>query len=192
MNAINFIVIIAILWAVREVIIGVIVMRSRRKYKHEYRTERTQSHFAEARNELMRLALSGEANVNSESFKHFYYFNTALMRRSDQYPELSSAMTHKFLCERGAITDSVLDQESKHWTPAFRHVVVRTANAMDYIVLDYSWAIRLMFRFERRKQPHLTPIRMLRHFAETIEKEEPIAEIRRTQKAMYRMAGATA
>ncbi len=192
MDAVTLIVIIAVLWAVREVVISIVVMRSRRRYKHEYRTERTQSHFAEARNQLMRLALNGELDVNSKSFKYFYYFNTALMRRPDQYPEISHAMTQKFLgnYEQGAA--SPLDEESKHWTPAIKDVVVMTANAMDYIVVDYSWVIRLMFRFERRKQPHLTPIRMLRRIAKKLEEEKTISEIRRTQKEMYRMAGATA
>lgn len=190
MNAVTFIVIIAVLWAVREVVISIVLMRSRRKYRHEYRVERTQSHFAEARNELMQLALKGEVDVNSESFKLFYSFNTALMRRPDQYPELSYALTHSFLCQANDGTDNPLDQESKHWTPDFKHVVIRTANAMDYIVVDYSWVVRLLFRFEKRKQPHLTPVRMLRRIAQNLEKEKPIAEIRRTQKAMYRMAAA--
>lgn len=192
MSAITLIVVIAVLWAIRELVVGIVVMRSRRKYKHEYRTERTQSHFAEARNKLMRLAIDGEVDVNSESFRRFYCFNTTLMRRPDQYPELSHAITHVFLTESGNSHDSTLDQESKHWTPAFKRVVVMTANAMDYIVLDYSWIVRLIFRFEKRKHPHLTPVRMLKRIAQNLEKEKPISEIRRTQKEMYRMAGAVA
>ncbi|MFN2455514.1 MAG: hypothetical protein ABR577_14980 [Pyrinomonadaceae bacterium] len=94
------------------------------------------------------------------------------------------------MSQSGGNTASPLDQESKHWTPAFRHVVIKTANAMDYIVLDYSWLVRWMFRFEKKRQPHLTPIRMLRRIAVALEKEKPIAEIRQTQKAMYRMAAA--
>lgn len=192
MNAITLIVVIAVLWAVRDLIIGFYVWLSRRKYRHEYRTERTQSHFAAARNDLMRLAIAGEVNVNSTSFKRIYSLNTALMRRPDQYPEFSQAITYMFVSNHNAEPDEELERESKEWSPAFKQVVRATARAMDYIVLDYSWLMRLMFRLEKKQDPELTPKGMLSRISKRAkEKEKSISEIRRTQKVMYKMASAT-
>jgi len=192
MNAITLIVVIAVLWAARDLIIGFYVWHSRQKYRHEYRTERTQSHFAVARNDLMRLAIAGEVNVNSTSFRRIYSLNTALMRRPDQYPEFSQAITFMFVSNHNAEPDEELERESKQWSPAFRQVVKATAHAMDYIILDYSWIMRQMFRLEKRLYPDATPKRMLGRISKAIEeKERSISEIRRTQKVMYRMASAT-
>lgn len=192
MSAITFIVIVGILWAVRELVVGIVVRRSRRKYRHEYRVERTQSHFAAARNELMRLAVAGEVDVNSRSFQRFYYVNTAIMRRPDQYAEISHAMVTAVLTRQGE-PDEQLSRESKNWSPAFREVVKATAHAMDYIILDYSRLVRFMFRLEKIKDPESNPHRMLTGIAKMIENEEKertLAQIRRTQSVMYTMAGA--
>jgi hypothetical protein len=192
MSAITLIVVIAVLWAVRNFIVGFYAWLSRQNYKYEYRTERTQSHFAAARNDLMLLAIANEVDVNSVSFKQIYALNTALMRRPDQYPEFSQAIAHWVICNRDEQHDEVLERESKEWSPAFRQVVKATAHAMDYIILDYSWIMRLMFRIEKRLHPDTTPKRMLSRISQVVEeKERSIAEIRRTQKAMYRMASAT-
>jgi hypothetical protein len=195
MNAITFIVIIGVLWAVRELAVGIVVRRSRRKYRHEYRVERTQSHFAAARNELMRLAVAGEVDVNSRSFQRFYYVNTAIMRRPDQYSEISRAMVGAFLSRQGDEPDEQLSRESKNWSPAFRDAVKATAHAMDYIILDYSRLVRFMFWLERLEDPESNPHRMLSRVARMIEnkeKEKTLSQIRRTQKVMYTMAGAHA
>lgn len=194
MNAITFIIIVGVLWAVRELVVGIVVMRSRRKYRHDYRVERTQSHFAAARNELMRLAVAGEVDVNTKSFQRFYYLNTAIMRRPDQYVELSRAMVGAFLSRKGD-ADEQLSIESKSWSPAFREVVKATANAMNYIILDYSRLMRFMFRLEKLKDPESNPHRMLSRAAKMIEnkeKEKTLSQIRRTQTVMYTMAGAQA
>jgi hypothetical protein len=192
MNAITLIVVIAVLWATRDLIIGFYVWLSRRKYRHEYRTERTQSHFAVARNDLMRLAIAGEVDVNSTSFRRIYSLNTVLMRRPDQYPEFSQAITYMFVSNHNAEPDEELERESKEWSPAFRQVVRATAHAMDYIVLDYSWLMRQMFRLEKKLDPDLTPKGMLSRISKRAkEKEKSISEIRRTQKVMYKMASAT-
>ena len=189
MNAVTLIVVIAVLWVLRELIVGYYVRRSRRKYREEYRTERAQSHFAAARNDLMRLAIAGEIDVDSASFRRFYFINTALMRRPDQYPQFSQAITRMILDSRGLEPDEELVRESKRWTREFRAVVTATANALDYILLDYSRLVRLMFRMEKIQDPESNPSRMLTKLAKKLEeKERTISDIRRTQKAMHRMA----
>jgi len=198
MSAITLIVLIGVLWAVRELVVGIVVKRSRRRYRHEYRVERTQSHFAAARNELMRLAVAGELDVNSRSFQRFYYVNTVIMRRPDQYSEINRAIVGAILSGKGDEPDEQLSRESKNWTPAFREVVTATAHALDNIVLDYSRLMRLMFWMERMQDPETNPHRMLSRAAKRIEKmenkekEKTLSQIRRTQRAMYTMAGAHA
>lgn len=192
MIALTLLVLIGLLWGVMEFIYGTILWYQRRKIRHNRRVEITQRHFAVARNELMRLALTGEVDVNSESFRRFYFLNTAMMRRPDQYQQFSYAITHMFLSDKGTEPSDELQRERKNWSPAFREAVKATASALDYIVLDYFWPIRVMYWLDRKQHPESTPIRMLSRTAERLEKKEKtVSEIRRTQKAMYMMASAT-
>jgi len=189
MTALTLLVLIGLLWTVKELTLGTIFWYQRRKIRHNLRVEITESHFAIARNELMRLALEGEIDVNSVSFKRFYFLNTTLMRRPDQYPQFSHAITGMFLSNHSAEPDEELRRESLSWSPAFKQVVKATANALDYIVIDYSWIVRLMFRLEKRRNPNSTPHHMLSRLAVRMEKKEStISEIRRTQRVMYAMA----
>lgn len=188
MSVVTFIAIIALIWTGRELIVGIFIWRSRHIFRNELRKERAEGQFAIARNKLMNLALASEIDVNTISFKSFYSINTAFMRRPDQYSEMTAALVHLFLNVHDSSQGEELQAESKRWSPAFREVVKDTADAMDYLVLDYSWIIRWMFRLEKRHNPDSTPLRMLKRLAYSVEKEQPIADIRQTQNAMYRMA----
>lgn len=190
MNALTVLILIGLLWGIKEFVYGTILWYQRRKIRHDLRVETTQRHFAVARNELMRLALTGEVDVNSASFKRFYFLNTTLMRRPDQYPAMSGAVTHAFLRNTDAEPDEELSRESKQWSPAFRQVVKATAKAMDYIVVDYSWPMRIAFYLERAHDPDTTPLRMLTRTAEDREKEnKTLSEIKLMQQVINSMAG---
>jgi len=189
MNALTVLFLIGLMWGIKELIYGTFLWLQRRKIRHNLRVEITQRNFAVARNELMRLALKGEVDVNSASFKRIYFLNTGLMRRPDQYPEMSNAIARVFLSNEETEPDEELKRESKTWSPGFREVVKATAKAMDYIVLDYSWLVRLAFRLEKSVHPDSTPRQMLSRAAREIEnKEKTISDIRRTQRVMYMMA----
>lgn len=189
MTAISILALIFVLWAIREVVIGVLAWLDSRKIRHERNSERTRRQFAEARNRLVKLAVDRRVDVNSASFKYFYQINTAFMRRPDQYREISAAVAYSFLKpDSDSPSDEELLREAKDWSPEFKKVVRATADAMGYLLLDYSFFLRLMFRMEKKHDPHSHPFKMMRRFAAKVEKEKPVIQIRQTQRAMYTMA----
>ncbi len=188
--ALSIIALVLVLWAIRELIVGTWAWIDTRKVRHERNVERTRRQFAEARNHLFRLMLEHKVNVDSVSFKHFYQINTAFMRRPDQYREISAAVAYLFLKMPDSPPSQEMLDESKDWSPEFKQVVRATADAMGYLLLDYSLFIRLMFYSEKRHDPDSTPVRMLRKLAAKVERERPVVQIRQTQKAMYSMAAA--
>src|SRR5258705_8526855 len=123
MLIIKFVVAIMLFWILRELIVGLFVWRSRRKIRQAIRKERTQSQFAQARNEVMRLAQTSRINMNSETFGFLYRINTFVMRRPDQYREISSWLTTRFLNPSKPAQNNALREESKQWTPEIKAVV---------------------------------------------------------------------
>lgn len=191
MIAVSFICLVVVLWTGKELIIGIWAWVDYRKLKHTRNTERTRRQFAEARNELMRAAIEKQVDFNSMSFQYFYRLNTAFMRRPDQYREIMAAIAHSVLNPQDSKTGEEVITESSNWSPEFKRIVKTTADAMGYLLLDYSLFLRIAFRLEKRFNPESTPILMLRGWAEKfIEKEPPLADIRHTQNAMYRLAAA--
>ena len=185
-TAISLIVLVVLLWAARNIALGICASIENRRARQTRNKERTRRQFAEARNALMNLAIAKDVDVNSLSFRFFYYINTAFMRRPDQYREISIVLVNLFLNQHDSSSGEELLAESRHWSPSFKSVVRLTAGALGYVVLDYSWSVRLMFRLEKRMDPESTPFRMLKRIAE--HKEKPIVEIQETQAAMYRLA----
>jgi len=148
--------------------------------------ERTRRQFAEARNMLMKLVMHRAVDVDSTSFKFFYYINTAFMRRPDQYQDVCGVLVSLFLHQENSSSGDELLAESKTWSEGFKAVVRETANALGYVVIDYSWLMRLAFKLGRKEA---SPFHMLSSVrAQIVAREERIAEIAEARKAMYKMA----
>ena len=187
--AISVLVLLALALIVRNLILGIWAFVDHRRIKHSRNKERTRRQFAESRNALVELAMAREVDVKSRSFQLFYHINTAFMRRPDQYREISGLLVRLFLDHHNSSPAEELLAESKNWSPGFKAVVRSTADALGYVVLDYSWFIRLMFRLEKLFDSNSTPFRMLSEFRTSIEeKEKPIIEISQSRRAMYQMA----
>lgn len=189
----EFTVFVLILWGIREIIIGFWTGHRNRSLRKLIRIERTQQHFAEARNDLMRLALDREIDIRSETFGSLYRINTLVMRFPDAYPELSAVLKHLVLTT--PTNSDGLPEESKHWSPSICRVVKETADAMDYIILEYSRVFRFWYWVNKKADPTITPIRLLRRIAQGLEERESrnnpiVSEIRETQRKMHSLCPA--
>ncbi len=173
------------------------VRRVARKYQHLYRVEVTESHFANARNELMQLALQKKIDVNSFTFKYLYSFNTALMRRPDQFQKLSESMFKSIW--RNSETNSnenIFKKEQEQWTPEVKRVFHLTADAIGYIVVEYSGFLRFVLKWLRRKDKSLNHTHAV-DFLLYISKQDRRAieaerEMKEVQDELYKFSGASA
>lgn len=189
MRAASIILLLAIAVIVKNLVLGTWAAKDRSRIRHYRNKERTRRQFAEARNALTELALTRDTDVNSMSFRFFYYINTAFMRRPDQYREISGVLVALFLNQHNSSSSEELLAESRMWSPGFKAVVRKTADALGYVVIDYSWWRRFMFKLEKRLDPGSTPFRMLSKWRRSLEeKETPINEISLSRRAMYKMA----
>lgn len=153
-SQIELIVIGVLAWtALLEILYAVWINRSRRKYQNTIRNERIRQHFASARRTLMELAISGEIDVDSITFKSFYSLQTFIMRRPDQYREISQLLLELVATDNSEEdSDRVkrLTKESELWSDKTKDLAHFTAAGLDLIVAEYSWLYRLLSRIEER------------------------------------------
>lgn len=183
------------LWIIREIVVGTVVWTKQKKISERVRMECAQRHFAEARNELMGLAMSGAIDMESATFALVYYINTMVMRRPDKYPEISAALAATLLSPEPTKENVAIVEESKHWTPAIKNVMNLTADAMNYIILEYSRFWRAVYWIEKRVDPSATPVGMIRKLADHIResranKDPIISGIQKAQEKMLKLCAA--
>jgi hypothetical protein len=168
MIAVKFIVLLLILWCLRELIIAFFVKRHTKELSYNLLVDRTQGKFAKARNTLMRLALMRKIDADSATFRSLYFLLTGFMRRPDAYPQINAALRKTFLLEGSSIDFSVVEAESNEWNSDIKQVVALTAEALNDIIINYAQFTETrrgflrskhIFHFDKRKDPVLEDIR---------------------------------
>ena len=171
MNALIFLTVVTLLWVAREVFVSIASLRSRIRYEHLRKIEQTQGNFAEVRNELMRLAVSGEANARTDTFREIYQLNTAFMRRPDEYVDMSNALRRFMMSnEETPSGKTAIERESGQIDDATKKVALMTADALSHIVVDYSFILRNGYRYIRRSDPGLTKTEFVREISRDLRK----------------------
>jgi hypothetical protein len=147
-------------------------------------------------------------DANSATFKQFYFVNTVFMRSPDRYPELAVALHQAFLGNRlgtnKARPNLQLMRESKTWSPEVQQVVIHTADALQQVLVDYSFFCRLYFKGAEEKakfeHKHLNGWHLVdwltckaRTLAQKVaaniaKKDQFVQDIRNAQDLMYQMA----
>lgn len=123
--------------------------RRRRLYwEHKTRVEQTRGHFAGARNELLRVVRDGELSVDSETFRQIYGIQTFIMRRPDQYVEISEQLTRALWRHNGERA-TWIDEEAPTWTPRVRDVMSQTAQGIGLVIWNYSRIRRAIMNFRK-------------------------------------------
>jgi hypothetical protein len=142
---------VAVLWILRELLLGLWAWRKARRFDHLRKVERTRAQFAIIRNRLAKLTIQDRLNPCSVTFNRLYLVNTVFMRSPDSYPELCQALHATILTSKKQSPSPALLKESKTWSPEVRQVVIHTADAMQQVLIDYSWLFRVYFSIARQK-----------------------------------------
>jgi hypothetical protein len=147
-HALEYLLFIAVAFTAAEIVLGLWLSRRRRYYKNIVRTERIRLQIGDARCRLMRVAANGELSHETATFRDLYFIQTAMMRGTDAYPQISEAMWRKVLrFERR--TQTALSAEAETWTPEVREIANQTADAIRKIWIEYV-PFGLLLRFARR------------------------------------------
>lgn len=195
MTGYHLLILILMGWALREVVLGIVVFRQRKSIRHKWRVECTQRQFAEARNKLMEAALAGELDSNSATFQFFYWLNTRMMRRPDEYEQISALLRETVLSWTRGSNESDLARETRDWSDSTRGAVTLTAFAIHMLVIDYSLMLRSFMRlyFYAGKCIPKAAMHRIQVFAEQAgekmsRKRKVVADINHTQRALNKLA----
>lgn len=148
MNGFALLIWVALLWFSVELGLGIRSWTTAKRYAHDLRVEKTTREFASARNKLMHLARTGMIDVESETFRTFYYLTTFVMRRPDQYPEISEALMKVIVLRGKSASYNLLKEESRKWTPEVKKLVREVSGAFSSLLVDYSSLFRFLLRLE--------------------------------------------
>lgn len=184
---------LASLWCLREVVVGLLARGRSKRLRHVRRREMTQRHFAEARNELMKLAVAGKIDVNSATFKRLYFLNTAIMRRPESYQEIGAALRSAILNSAEGKGTDALRRESEGWSDEVKVAIAKTERALSNLMVIYSRLWRLMYRFRHQVLPSLhflaRAIDWLIERAEEYERRDPfVSDVLDSQMKMRDLA----
>lgn len=140
-----------------------------------------------ARNLLMELALRDEIDVESFTFKLFYNFNTAIMRRPDAYPAIGAKLRQ--ILHVPSADHEALTEESRRWTPGVKLMITQTSGAMNYIIVNHSRVWRWLYRFRWFLAPLFEYLFVNRAWfkraLERQQKKDPmVADIKATQRGL--------
>src|SRR5437016_7860357 len=87
------------------------------------------------------------------------------MRRVDQYPLIGAYIFATSIDIKEDSQEpnikSVIKDESRNWSLEIKNVAKMTADAMNFLLIDYSILTRAIYFIYRINDPKLTPIDML-------------------------------
>lgn len=170
MNGIVFLAVLAMLWIGREIFVGLNSMRLRKEYEYKRRLEQTQGRFAVVRNELMRLAMEGEADATTETFREIYQLNTSFMRRPDEYKVMSAALRRFVMSSDTPNGQAAISREMHNIDGGTKKAARMTSEALSHIVVDYSFVLRSAYSHIRKSDPSFTKHRLVSDLARDMRK----------------------
>jgi len=173
-------VIVCILFAfiVKDAALAVIAFISGKKLSHSIRIEKTRSHFALLRHDLLDLTRRGGLDSNSVTFQTLYLLSTKIMRSPDRYHEISDVSRKIFFLQEEDPANrrflSVLRKESETWNEETSRILFQLTEGLFMILIDYSLLMRFLFNLSRivkRISPSLPFFDRTLRKAENLEKK---------------------
>lgn len=149
-----------------------------RRLRDQARADRVRSSFARARTSLIDVALTGDLDSRSETFRMMYFLTTAAMRHQDQYNQMWRGTVKAVSAARRRT--SVLQDESRHWSPAAAQAVLKVGTALECLIVEHSTAHRFIRWLVMRDNPgHPAPL-----FAAISPSPAPVVEFKDEVRSM--------
>ncbi len=193
MTGISLLLLCISVFALGEFLFGSWLWLKRRRIKHLRRAERTRTQFAHARNKLMSVLEAEKISVKSRTFQSLYGLQTFIMRSPNEYRQISAMLRRSLFREPGPPQiDTAFSDESLKWSPETTEVVRDTASAMIYLMVDYSFRIRIVgwLRYRLRFIHRLNGLlKGLQDWvaARRAQKDEIIASFRESRESMEKL-----
>lgn len=139
-----------------QVLTALRIRAERKRLAHMLLVERIRAHFAVPRHTLTKLAIEGKIDVNSNAFHSLYQIMTFILRRPDQYKELSDVLAKELLNGVPEGSGTRLKSELSVWPSEAKSVISEIANGMGLLVVEVSPRRRLLYGIGR--SPVVRPV----------------------------------
>lgn len=122
--------------------------RARKRIQDLIRIEQTRHAFADVRNRLMNLVADEKLSSKSSTFAIIYRLSTLVMRETDNHQVISRSLQTALFSEfeHG---ESELQLEKDSWSGDARLLIMDLSNAMEKLMLDYSFLLRVLQRVSK-------------------------------------------
>jgi len=140
---------IGCLWLISQLILTYKTNKDRKKIQHNIRVEKTRKYFAELRLRLLKILADGKLDQKSVTFRFHYSLFTMIMRRPDQYKEISNSLYTAFTSDNTdqEVSGEIglkLQSEQSQWSDEVKILIVDTIKGLALLVIDYSSKLRLL------------------------------------------------
>lgn len=159
-------------FAFREI---VLIYRNHRKIKKDkllIRAEKTREYFSLIRESLLRLMRNEKIHPDNHIFQILYSVCTMVMRRPDQYYELSDYLMVSFI---GAKSESKVSNNNFVIPKELKALSFKTAEGLYKVIVEYSTVLRILFQISNAIKK-ITPLEFLapifRHIREVVFEQE--------------------
>lgn len=115
-----------------------------RRLKKIVRIEKTRTHWAEARDLLYTMVREGKLSSDSATFHTFCQIHTFVLRRPEEYDEISRTMASTFLAPPAAGLDNSWLAERDSWPEEMREVMNKMVAGTGALLFGHAGLRRLV------------------------------------------------
>jgi hypothetical protein len=175
MTGFELLILIMVSYALKDFVLGIASFRRSQKYHHLLIVEQTQAQFATVRQRLMHLATEKKIDANSQTFKVIYHLCTSIMRRPEQYPQISAVMREVLSSLNITQSHNPIYFESRSWSEETVDLIKELSKALGFFMIDYSRFWKIVFKVLNFFRPNLTPVEIFSAMAITKSDKEKVA-----------------
>ncbi|TGM95602.1 hypothetical protein [Leptospira dzoumogneensis] len=148
---------ILLVFMIKEIILIYRNIRKIRQDRHLIRVEKTREYFSNIRESLLHLMKNETVHPDNNLFQVIYSVSTMIMRRPDQYAELSDYLVVSFINTK---VEEKQKSNKAEIPKELRSLLFKTAEGLYKIIIEYSAILRVLFQISNTLK-QITPLEFL-------------------------------
>ncbi len=185
MTGFELLIFIILTYALKDFALGIVSFRRNQKYQHLLIVEQTQAQFATVRQRLLRLVTEKKIDADSQTFKMIYHLCTVIMRRPEQYPQISAVMREVLSSLNTTQSHNPIYVESRSWSEEVIDVIEELNKSLGFFMIDYSYFWKILFRILKFVRPSLTPVEIFSAIALTKSDKEKVTMMKDAEETRH-------
>lgn len=148
---------ILLAFAIKEIVLIYRNIKKIRQDEHLIRAEKTREYFSSIRESLLQLMRDETVHPDHHLFQVIYSVSTMIMRRPDQYSELSDYLVVSFINTKVDQKRSIKKEQIPN---ELKSLLFKTADGLYRVIIEYSFVLRILFHVSNTLK-RITPLEFL-------------------------------